>query len=55
MFQEQYKFIYEVVAQGVACNTGPISLESLRQRGSLYTTKQSRKEVEAMQAEEYKV
>uniref|UniRef100_A0A915HUX3 Receptor-type tyrosine-protein phosphatase mu n=1 Tax=Romanomermis culicivorax TaxID=13658 RepID=A0A915HUX3_ROMCU len=52
---EQYKFMYELLAEGVSCSLHAIPTTELKNRGALYTTKKSRQEMEALQAEEYRL
>lgn len=48
-------FVYDALTEAVSCQIEPITLDELKNRGSLYVTKQSRQQMEAQQAEEYKV
>ncbi|KRY35682.1 Receptor-type tyrosine-protein phosphatase mu [Trichinella spiralis] len=51
---DQYVFIYETLAEAVQCNINPLTLEELRHRTTMYTTKQSRQALEAIYSQEYK-
>lgn len=48
-------FVYDAIAEALACNIEPFTLDELKNRGSLYVTKQSRQQMETQQADEYKV
>ncbi|KRX67337.1 Receptor-type tyrosine-protein phosphatase mu [Trichinella britovi] len=51
---DQYVFIYDTLAEAVQCNINPLTLEELRHRTTMYTTKQSRQALEAIYSQEYK-
>ncbi|KRZ71591.1 Receptor-type tyrosine-protein phosphatase mu [Trichinella papuae] len=51
---DQYVFIYETLAEAVQCNINPLTLDELRHRTTMYTTKQSRQALEAIYSQEYK-
>ncbi|CDW55149.1 Receptor type tyrosine protein phosphatase mu [Trichuris trichiura] len=52
--QDQYIYIYDALAEAVQCDINPLTLDELRQRTSMYTTKQSRQALDAIYSQEYK-
>ncbi|KHJ47866.1 Protein-tyrosine phosphatase [Trichuris suis] len=51
---DQYIYIYDALAEAVQCDINPLTLDELRQRTSMYTTKQSRQALDAIYSQEYK-